>query len=167
MSLNNRSEPYSSAVAFELGYWVVTAHDEGITSISYSKDLKIKPEPNHHTEQARLQLEEYFGGTRKTFDLTLDMSGHTAFHQKVWNLVSQISLGSTKSYSQIADELSNHLAVRAVGAANGRNPFPLVIPCHRVIGKNNKLTGYASGLELKEWLLIHEGAIKKPPTLFD
>lgn len=167
MSLSNKAETYTDSVAFELGFWVVAANDLGITRISFAKDLKLKPNPNRQTEQAKLQLEEYFSGSRKSFDLELDITGHTAFHQKVWNLVSQISHGCTKTYSQLADELSNPLAVRAVGTANGRNPFPLVIPCHRVIGKNNKLTGYAYGLELKEWLLIHEGAIKKQPTLFD
>lgn len=167
MSLSKTKGQFIDAIIFDLGYWIVSAHEAGITTISFATDFNFSPNPNEHTEKAILQLGEYFSGSRTTFDLKLDMSSHTEFHQKVWNLVDKINYGQTKTYSQLADELSNPLAVRAVGTANGRNPFPLVIPCHRVIGKNNKLTGYAYGLELKEWLLVHEGAIKKQPTLFD
>jgi len=101
------------------------------------------------------QLDEYFKGSRKKFDLHLEPEG-TQFQQKVWSLVSRIPFGRTTSYLEIARNTGSQKNTRAVGLANGKNPVPIIIPCHRVIGSNGKLTGYAGGLERKRWLLLHE-----------
>ncbi|EZP26358.1 methylated-DNA--[protein]-cysteine S-methyltransferase [Pseudomonas sp. RIT288] len=102
------------------------------------------------------QLEEYFAGKRDRFDLELDFVG-TDFQKKVWAALLTIPFGETRTYSQIAEQIGNPTAVRAVGAANGRNPISIVAPCHRVIGASGKLTGFAGGLEAKERLLVLEG----------
>lgn len=102
------------------------------------------------------QLEEYFSGTRDCFDLELDFAG-TDFQKKVWVALLTIPFGETRTYSQIAEQIGSPSAVRAVGAANGRNPISIVAPCHRVIGASGKLTGFAGGLEAKERLLTLEG----------
>ncbi|MFJ7311773.1 methylated-DNA--[protein]-cysteine S-methyltransferase [Pseudomonas sp. NPDC098747] len=102
------------------------------------------------------QLEEYFAGTRNCFDLELDFVG-TDFQKQVWAALLTIPFGETRTYSQIAQQIGNPAAVRAVGAANGRNPISIVAPCHRVIGASGKLTGFAGGLEAKERLLRLEG----------
>jgi methylated-DNA-[protein]-cysteine S-methyltransferase len=106
--------------------------------------------------RAALQLQEYFAGTRNQFDLELDFAG-TEFQKKVWQALLTIPFGETRSYSQIAEQIGNPSAVRAVGAANGKNPISIVAPCHRVIGASGKLTGFAGGLEAKELLLTLEG----------
>lgn len=102
------------------------------------------------------QLEEYFAGQRREFDLPLAPQG-TAFQQRVWQALMEIPFGTSMSYSEIAQAIGNPNAVRAVGLANGRNHIPIVIPCHRVIGKNGSLTGYAGGLPIKRQLLALEG----------
>lgn len=102
------------------------------------------------------QLQEYFRGQRTTFDLPLDMRG-TPFQRAVWKALSDIPYGETRSYSDIAAEIGKPAAIRAVGAANGANPVPVIVPCHRVIGKNRALTGFRGGLQLKEELLRLEG----------
>ena len=106
------------------------------------------------TEAAR-QLREYFAGKRTTFDLELEPSG-TPFQLAVLSELQKIPYGETRSYGQIAEKLGRPKAVRAVGAANGRNPLPMVIPCHRVIGSNGSLTGFGGGIDTKRWLLSHE-----------
>lgn len=104
---------------------------------------------------AREQLEAYFAGDLTTFDLPLNPTG-TDFQKQVWKALLQIPFGETVSYQAIANSINNPKAVRAVGAANGRNPIGIIVPCHRVIGANGSLTGYAGGLERKQWLLEHE-----------
>jgi methylated-DNA-[protein]-cysteine S-methyltransferase len=104
------------------------------------------------------QLREYFAGTRHCFDLELDFVG-TEFQKKVWAALLTIPFGETRSYSQIAEQIGNPAAVRAVGAANGKNPISIVAPCHRVIGASGKLTGFAGGLEAKQLLLTLEGGL--------
>lgn len=108
----------------------------------------------------RKQLEQYFAGERRSFDLPLDLCG-TAFQKKVWDTVSKIEYGKTRSYKEIAEQIGAPKAVRAVGGANNRNPIPIIIPCHRVIGSNGNMVGYGGGLEKKETLLCLEGAIEK------
>lgn len=98
------------------------------------------------------QLNEYFAGKRQQFDLPLDFEG-TAFQQQVWQALLTIPFGETRSYKQIAEQIGNVKAVRAVGAANGKNPISIIAPCHRVVGVNGKLVGFAGGLENKEILL--------------
>ncbi|MDF3199665.1 methylated-DNA--[protein]-cysteine S-methyltransferase [Pseudomonas sp. 1912-s] len=106
-------------------------------------------------QETERQLKEYFAGTRNRFELELDFAG-TEFQKKVWQALLTIPFGETRSYSQIAAQIGNPKAVRAVGAANGRNPISIVAPCHRVIGASGGLTGFAGGLEAKQYLLALE-----------
>ena len=107
--------------------------------------------------ESRAQLTAYFTGRLKTFTLPLAPNG-TEFQRRVWSVLREIPFGVTISYADLARRVSNAAAVRAVGAANGRNPIPVIVPCHRVIGSNGSLTGFGGGLDRKRWLLQHEGA---------
>jgi methylated-DNA-[protein]-cysteine S-methyltransferase len=109
-------------------------------------------EPFPETKQ---QLTEYFAGTLTEFDLPIQLHG-TAFQQRVWEVLKTIPYGVTISYGELAQQIEQPNASRAVGLANGKNPISIVVPCHRVIGANGKLTGYGGGIERKQWLLNHE-----------
>lgn len=122
--------------------------------------VEVYPAEAGH-ELYRRQLEEYFDGRRRIFELPLDLRG-TRFQRDVWNAVAAIPYGHTASYGQIARLIGRPDASRAVGAANGQNPVPIVVPCHRVIGANGSLTGYGGGLPLKRRLLALEGLLPSP-----
>jgi methylated-DNA-[protein]-cysteine S-methyltransferase len=109
-------------------------------------------------DRVESQLNEYFGGSRTTFDLPLEPSG-TDFQLNVWELLRKIPYGVTTSYGELARRLGDPKASRAVGAANGANPIPIIVPCHRVVGSKGELTGFGGGIERKRWLLEHEGAL--------
>ena len=111
------------------------------------------------------QLAEYFAGERIEFTMPLALHG-TDFQRRVWTLLQKIPFGSTRSYAELAQELGNPAAIRALAAANGRNPVSILVPCHRVIGSDGSLVGYAGGLKRKRFLLEHEGAITPAATLF-
>ncbi len=111
-------------------------------------------------EDAVYQLNEYFEGKRTGFDLILNPSG-TDFQQKVWKGLLEIPYGKTVSYLQLSKSLGDVKAIRAVAAANGKNPLWIIVPCHRVIGSDGSLTGYAGGLSRKKWLLAHESPVKQ------
>jgi O-6-methylguanine DNA methyltransferase len=104
----------------------------------------------------RKQLEEYLSGARKAFSVTLDLKG-TVFQRRVWHILMQIPYGSTASYKDVAVTAGSPAAVRAVGQANNRNPVPIIVPCHRVVGSDGKLVGYGGGLDIKRRLLELEG----------
>ncbi|MBI3509952.1 MAG: methylated-DNA--[protein]-cysteine S-methyltransferase [Bacteroidetes bacterium] len=108
--------------------------------------------------KAKKQLEEYFSGERKIFDLPLKQEG-TEFQQKVWNELCRIPFGKTISYLDLAKNLGDEKVIRAAGTANGKNKIAIIVPCHRVIGSDASLTGYAGGLHRKEWLLRHEKSL--------
>ncbi|MGD1895924.1 MAG: methylated-DNA--[protein]-cysteine S-methyltransferase [Phormidesmis sp.] len=108
-------------------------------------------------EQVKTQLGEYFAHKRETFDIPLSPRG-TDFQKQVWQFLHQIPFGQTASYGELATRLGKPGAARAVGAANGRNPISIIVPCHRVVGASGKLTGYAGGIDRKQWLLRHEQA---------
>jgi methylated-DNA-[protein]-cysteine S-methyltransferase len=148
-----------------VGRLTLVATDDGLAGILWENDrprrvrLNIETEDERHPvliETAR-QLTEYFAGKRQEFALKLDVAG-TAFQRKVWNALRTIPFGETRSYGQIAKQIGHPRAVRAVGAANGRNPVSIVTPCHRVIGSTGKLTGFAAGLDVKARLLAFEEA---------
>ena len=120
----------------------------------HGKDGEETPSPI--LEDCKKQLEEYFQGKRESFSLALNADG-TAFQQRIWQALQTIPYGELRSYRDIAEQTGNHKAVRAVGAANGKNPLPIVVPCHRVIGSNGSLTGFAGGLPAKKTLLQLEG----------
>ena len=106
-------------------------------------------------QQAAEELEEYFAGTRRSFDVPLDPVG-TAFQQQAWAALRTIPYGETVTYGEQAERLGDRRKARAVGAANGRNPISIIVPCHRVVGSNGALIGFAGGLDVKAWLLDHE-----------
>lgn len=145
-----------------LGDIALTANEQGLSALAFQAGKSPITftgliEDNSKFSDVIQQLSEYFNGERKTFDLPLAPEG-TTFQKKVWQALTQIPCGETKSYGWIAKSINNEKAVRAVGTANGANPIALIVPCHRVIGSNGKLTGYAGGLALKAKLLMHEGA---------
>ena len=145
---------YHQAFESPIGIIEVTANQDAVLSV-YFKDHALNSQSNDVTNLAVSQLTEYFDGKRFDFDLPLDPQG-TAFQQSVWRSLQTIEYAKTCSYLNIAEALDNPKGVRAVGAANGKNPISVIIPCHRVIGKNGTLTGYAGGIDRKAWLLQHE-----------
>jgi methylated-DNA-[protein]-cysteine S-methyltransferase len=108
--------------------------------------------------RARGQLADYLAKTRTTFDIPLEAEG-SKFEHRVWNALVTIPYGTTRSYGELAKSLGDKHATRAVGLANGKNPIPIIVPCHRVVGAKGELTGFGGGLERKRWLLEHEGAL--------
>ena len=134
-----------------LGNLKITAGDQGISGIAYTEEAVCSTDVPL-LKKAEVQLKEYFEGRRKKFDLPLDLKG-TEFQKRVWQGLLEIPWGETRSYSDIAAAAGNARAVRAVGMANHVNPAVIVVPCHRVIGKNGSLTGYGGGLERKQFLL--------------
>ena len=154
----------SVVVHTPLGFAEITGDENGLVSITVSdmeRPLDIIPEV---LEDAVHQLKEYVEGVRKTFDLTLNPQG-TDFQKRVWEALLTIPFGKTVSYLELSKRLGDVKAIRAVAAANGKNPLWIVVPCHRVIGSNGDLVGYAGGLHRKKWLLEHESPSKQQ-TLF-
>jgi methylated-DNA-[protein]-cysteine S-methyltransferase len=146
---------YTSPCPSPLGTLWILANETSITAIHFPGD----PPPADCVLQetplllrAKEQLTEYFYGNRSTFDLPLDPKG-TSYQKTVWDALQTIPYGETRSYGEIAKQIGNPKAARAVGLANHNNPIPILIPCHRVIGANGSLTGYGGGLELKKMLL--------------
>ena len=126
--------------------------DQGrLTEINFGSSLD-----RGDASRAAAQLSEYFSGKRQTFDLPLNLKG-TEFQLAVWNELLRVPYGDTITYAELARRIGRPAAIRAVGAANGANPIPVIVPCHRVIGSNGTLTGYGGGIERKQWLLAHEG----------
>ncbi len=134
---------------------------EGLTSVSVldTEELLTDVIPEV-LEDAVYQLREYFEGKRTDFNLLLNPQG-TPFQQDVWKGLLQVPYGKTMSYLELSKKLGNIKAIRAVAAANGKNPLWIIIPCHRVIGSDGSLTGYAGGLHRKKWLLAHENPVKQ------
>lgn len=165
----------SSYVPSPIGPLLVAAADGGITGVWFANRVPadfqagalppghgpgVSPPAAAHLERATTQLTEYFAGTRTAFDVTLDPHG-TAFERQVWDLLREIPYGATTSYGALARRLGDVTLARAVGAANGANPIPVIVPCHRVIGAKGELTGFGGGIERKLWLLEHEGVLMK------
>jgi len=148
---------YVSYLESPIGYLRILSNGKAIKEIKFM-DSDGPEDPDVHTESARTQLHEYFEGLRDSFQLELEPDG-TEFERSVWKKLLEIPNGKTCSYGDIARGIGDAKASQAVGRANGKNPIAIVIPCHRVIGADKKLTGYAGGLERKEWLLKHEGAL--------
>jgi methylated-DNA-[protein]-cysteine S-methyltransferase len=144
-----------------LGVAKVAGDDLGLSSISVlNTDEVITEIVPEVLEDAVYQLNEYFEGKRTQFDLLLNPTG-TDFQQRVWKGLLEIPYGKTVSYLQLSKTLGDVKAIRAVAAANGKNPLWIVVPCHRVIGSDGSLTGYAGGLSRKKWLLAHESPAKQ------
>ena len=144
-----------------LGLFEFMATEQGISQAIFCGDKvsgngETESKTNDITALCKLQLTEYFSGRRQTFTVPLAAKG-TQFQRSVWHCLEKIPFGEVRSYGDIAKMLNNPKASQAVGGANGRNPITLIVPCHRVIGGNGSLTGYAGGIERKLWLLNHEG----------
>jgi methylated-DNA-[protein]-cysteine S-methyltransferase len=159
-------------LATPVGELLLTASATALTGV-YFPTSRRGPAPTHHADwvedngrmlpspilaRARQQLIEYFDRSRTTFDLPLEAMG-SPFEHRVWNALRAIPYGATTSYSELARKVGDVKATRAVGAANGKNPLPIIIPCHRVVGATGDLTGFGGGLERKRFLLEHEGAL--------
>lgn len=142
-------------VASDKGLVAVLWEDDGPRRVRLSEQIEDEKHPI--LVETERQLREYFAGKRQEFNVPLDMKG-TRFQKDVWEALLSIPFGETRSYGQLARQLGNPRATRAVGAANGRNPVSIIVPCHRVIGSSGKLTGFAGGLETKERLLSLEGS---------
>lgn len=140
-----------------IGLLEIRATDEGITHILFVDERTEAVRSHPLIERCKSQLVDYFEGRRQTFDVPLAPQG-TAFQQRVWMRLRDVPYGETCSYATVSSGIGSPRSHRAVGAANGRNPLSIVVPCHRVIGSNGQLTGYAGGLERKQWLLRHEQA---------
>ena len=151
---------YFKEIDSPVGLLKLVAHDQALVAVLWENEspnrvriATLIEDQNHpvllNTQQ---QLTEYFNNQRTVFDLALDFQG-TDFQKKVWQALLTIPFGETRSYKQIAEQIGNVKAVRAVGAANGKNPISIIAPCHRVVGANGKLVGFAGGLENKEILL--------------
>jgi methylated-DNA-[protein]-cysteine S-methyltransferase len=153
-------DKYLQTMMSPQGKLLITASEKGVTSITFADQTEEALRTGHAnelTQAACEQLTAYFSKQLTRFSLPLDAKG-THFQQTVWAALASIEYGNTKSYQDIANAIDNPKAVRAVGLANGKNPIAIVVPCHRVIGKNNRLTGYAGGVDKKQYLLKLEGA---------
>lgn len=145
-----------------LGRLLLVGNDAGLNLVHMDEQTRLPPQTSwaqaeRQLDQACRQLDEYFGGQRRRFDLPLVPRG-TAFQQAVWRALLEIPFGETRSYRQQAERIGRPTAIRAVGTANGANPLAVIVPCHRVIGSDGSLTGYAGGLARKALLLELEGA---------
>ncbi|MEO6696171.1 MAG: methylated-DNA--[protein]-cysteine S-methyltransferase [Ignavibacteria bacterium] len=149
---------YKAYFNSQLGIIEITGNTEGIKSLDFTEFENIPVDDDHLPDcikECLVQLSQYFEGKRKRFELALIING-TDFQQRVWDRLLNIPYGKTLSYKDIASMSGNIKAVRAVGNANNKNKIAVIIPCHRVIGSNKSLTGYAGGLWRKKWLIDHE-----------
>ena len=151
------------------GGLLLEASSKGLTKLGFQEKPSNLTQNDKELAPYIQQLEEYFQKERTVFDLPLDWSNTADFDKQVWTYLQSIPFGRTCSYSDVANAIENPKAVRAVGAANARNPIPIIVPCHRVIGKNGHLTGFASGLDMKADLLQHENPLSfgKQSQLFN
>ena len=162
----------SRVVASPVGQLTLVASDAGLRAVLWPDDVRMEftsaplppGQPHAVIDRAQSQLDEYFAGQRKRFDLPLDLIG-TEFQILVWRSLADIAFGETSTYGEQAAAIGRPTAVRAVGAANGRNPVSIVLPCHRVVGRDGSLTGFAGGLDAKRFLLNHEQANPEPLQL--
>ena len=163
----------TTTVVFEspLGLVRITGDDAGVSIISCTDipennvvETQSEDQLSGPVSVAVQQLQEYFAGTRQTFDFPLNLVG-TTFQQTVWKALLDVPFGTSLSYLALTRRIGDEKAIRAVAAANGRNPLWIVVPCHRIIGSDGSLTGYAGGLWRKQWLLEHEGVFARSSQL--
>lgn len=143
-----------------VGNLTVIEKNGKLIGIRFSKEEGCREHESDFFKEVKKQLEEYFRGERKEFSIAVELEG-TDFRMKVWEELKNIKYGETVSYSDLAKRIGNKKAARAVGSACNKNPVPIVVPCHRVIGKNGNITGYAGGEKIKKALLDVEGVIAK------
>ena len=157
---------YYTSMESPVGRIVLVSNDTHLKSLSFINELIEEPDrlPEILLRTVH-QLSEYFAGTRSVFDLDIDPDG-SGFQKQVWQQLLKVPYGSTKSYREVAVSLGSSLNTRAVGTANGKNPIAIIVPCHRIIGSDGKMVGYAGGLDRKKWLLLHEAQHTKRQELF-
>lgn len=143
-----------------IGYAEFKGDVNGLVSVKVFDEMTFLDTIPEVLEDAVYQFQEYFEGKRKTFDLKINLQG-TDFQKRVWQGLLEIPYGKTTSYLELSKTLGDVKAIRAVASANGKNPLWVIVPCHRVIGSNGDLTGYAGGLHRKKWLLEHESPVKQ------
>lgn len=151
-----------------IGTIEIKGNEDGVQSVLFvdaSTALSIQKEIPTSLKNCTQQLDEYFNKKRTEFNLKLNPKG-TPFQQKIWKELQNVPFGKTRSYLEQSKILGDVKAIRAVASANGKNPISIIIPCHRIIGSDGSLTGYAGGLERKKWLLEHEGVLSKQQSLF-
>lgn len=153
-----QGEKHFGYLAIANGFIEIVLTDQAITGVNFVDDKLQNETDSALMLTAKQQLEAYLSGQRKTFDLPLNSQG-TEFQKKVWQALMNIPYGQVVSYQTIAEQVGSPKAVRAVGAANGKNPISIIVPCHRVIAKDGKLTGYSGGLARKKWLLAIENVV--------
>ena len=141
-----------------IGVLEIAGTTTALTAVHFVDTIPAHYETHPLMQAAREQLDAYFRHRRETFDLPLEPEG-TPFQQRVWRELLTVPYGRLLTYQDVADAIGSPKATRAVGAANGQNPIPIIIPCHRIVGSGGKLTGYGGGLWRKEWLLRHEGVL--------
>lgn len=146
---------YYGCISSPIGWIHLEASDLGLEKLEMKDDGAPREDDHFVVHEAVGQLEEYFAGTRKEFTVPLHLDG-THFQLNVWELLQKIPFSSTRNYEEIARKLGDVKVIRAAATANGRNPVPIIVPCHRVIGKDGSLTGYSGGLHRKKWLLDFE-----------
>ena len=160
-------------VSYPIGELTIVASDAGVRAVLFAQESLSAIDIGNgvpsrqairHAHRAAEQLQEYFDKQRRDFEVDLDVLG-TEFQRRVWSALSEIPYGETISYAEQALRVADRGAARAVGAANGRNPVPIIVPCHRVVGSDGTLTGYAGGTDAKAFLLRHEQW--RQPSLFD
>ena len=142
-----------------VGTLTIVAGDSGLAAVLFGSEPGAAEEPHPVIAATARQLREYFDGERRAFDLPLELSG-TPFQRRAWLALADVPYGTTRSYGEQARRLGAPGAARAVGAANGRNPLPIVLPCHRLVGADGSLTGYGGGLEIKRALLDLEARVR-------
>lgn len=157
MKVNRSKAENAKAMYLEtpVGLLEIQSTEVGLRSVNFVDARYFDEEENAHNVLTIKQLREYFDGTRTVFDLPFDMEG-TPFQQRVWLELLKVPFGKTRSYMDISRALGDLKAIRAVGTANGANKIAIIIPCHRIIGSDGSLTGYAGGLHRKKWLLDFE-----------
>lgn len=155
--MNQEKHTYQTPI----GILELVFEEENLTKIRYTADAvhdDVRDSSSRLFREVTDQLDAYFSGTLERFDLPLAPHG-TDFQQRVWTELTKIPYGSSITYGELAKRLGDPRVIRAAGRANGQNPIPILIPCHRVIGSDDSLVGYAGGVEKKRWLLQHEGAL--------
>jgi len=151
---------YVQYIQTPVGLHEISADDTSITSVYFANEKTKKENPSSLTNLCATQLKDFFDGKRNDFTLPLRPAG-TTFQIQVWNELQKIPFGKTISYKELAKRLGDEKKIRAAGTANGRNPIPIIIPCHRVIGSDGSLVGYGGGLDKKKWLLEFESGNKQ------
>ena len=153
------TEAYFNYIETPIGYIKILSNNTHIQSVKFVEEKGfISPEQPEVLKNCIIQLQEYFSGERKEFTIAIQQSG-TDFQQGVWRELLRIPFGKTISYLILSKQLGNSGAIRAVGTTNGKNKIAILVPCHRVIGSDGKLTGYSGGLHRKQWLLEHEAKV--------